>query len=497
MTTTEALLTRDYSRTLKMPLDGRQDRQDRVVILCSTLWSIRNVVLSGLLEKLKSLSVTPFLLVSQNFAQPAAKACAGAEGLSRLRDASLSKSKAGKALLDDLLFASFARRYEISSYAIFNEWLKRNQPRSQNLRSLLVNWFSRLGCRDFFYHWQIENLERFIRDTRDFTPIREQLVQLNPSLVMTTNCTTATECQYLRVAQDLDIPTLNWVLSFDNLTSRGRLPKADFYAVWNDRMKAQVLRLYPELKTANVQVTGTTQFDFHVRKNLRWNREATLRRLGLKQDDRYLLYAANSAYWTPSEPTLVAEFARRLEVSADLNAHRIIVRLHPLDDFNRWRQIETIKGRVVISRPWDQDGNGFDIEDQALLVNSLLHADVCINMASTMSLDAAVLDTPVVCAAFAGQSGGAEDRFCKRAYHTEHYRPLVESGGLRVAENMDQLLAEVSAYARNRERDGSGRQQLALREVGQVDGHASERVASFVAGISRPTCGARRASLGN
>jgi hypothetical protein len=112
-------------------------------------------------------------------------------------------------------------------------------------------------------------------------------------------------------------------------------------------------------------------------------------------------------------------------------------------------------------------------------------------MASTMSLDAAVLDVPIVCAAFASQSGGAEDRFCKRVYHTEHYRPLVESGGLRVAESMDQLVAEVSEYVQNRERDGSGRQQLALKEVGQVDGHASERVASFVARVSKPTCGQR------
>lgn len=465
--------------------------------MCSTLWGIRNVVLSGLLENLSSLGVTPFLLVNQNYAPPPADGGAGVEGLSMLRDAPLSKTKRGKALLDDLLFASFARRYEISSYSIFEEWLKGDQPRSQNLRSLLVKWFSRLGCRDFFYHWQIENLERFIRQTRDLTPLREQLAQLNPALVMTTNCTAATECQYLRVARDLNIPSLNWVLSFDNLTSRGRLPKADFYAVWNDRMKAQVLRLYPDLKVADVQVTGTTQFDFHVQKKHRWNREATLRRLGLKQNDRYLLYAANSSYWTPSEPELVAEFSRRLAASADLRAHRIVLRLHPLDDFNRWRRIEAINGRVVISLPWDQDGNGFNTEDQALLVNSLLHADVCVNMASTMSLDAAVLDKPVVCAAFAGQSGGAEDRFCKRAYHTEHYRPLVESGGLRVAENMDQLLAEVSAYVQNPERDGFKRRQLARKEVGKVDGHASERVASFVARISRPTRTTRTPSPGN
>ena len=460
---------------------------NRVVVLCSTLWSIRNVVLSGLLANLKSRGVEPFLLIGKNFAHALPEASVPADGVTPLLDAPIVKPTQGKPLLDALLHASFARRYQILSYPIFRQWFKNNNSTLQGLKDIGVEWLSRLGCKDSFYYWQIDNLDRFLRRTRDFSPIKQQLKALDPTLLISTNCTEGAECQYVRAARDLDIATVNWVLSFDNLTSRGCLPLFDFYAVWNERMKAQVLRLYPERKPADIHITGTTQFDFHVRDDLRWSRENTLARLGLKCGDRYLLYAANSAIWTPSEPRLIEELSHRLADCAALRAHRIVVRIHPLDRYSRWEHFEDRSRGVIISQPWRQDGNGFGVDDQAFLINSLAHADVCINMASTISLDAAVLDRPVVCVAFAGEQGTAEDRFCRRVYQTEHYHALVESGGLRLAENMDELVTEILSYVQDPARDCLRREELVREEVGQVDGHARERMASLVARISRET----------
>jgi hypothetical protein len=260
-------------------------------------------------------------------------------------------------------------------------------------------------------------------------------------------------------------------------------------------MKEQVLRLYPERKANDIHVTGTTQFDFHVRDDLRWSREQTLARLGLKSSDRYLLYGANSALWTPSEPRLIEELSHRLASYPALRAHRIVVRIHPLDSYSRWDHLADRARDVVISKPWRPDGDGFSIDDQACLINSLAHADVCINMASTISLDAAVLDTPVICVAFAVKQESAEDRFCRRVYQTEHYHPLVESGGLRPVTNMDELVSEILKYVQDHNRDCLLRQELVRADVGQVEGHASERMSSFVARICRETLLAKAAVI--
>lgn len=458
--------------------------EQRVVILCSTFWGLRNAVHSGLLKHLKNRGLKISLVVNENGPKPLADACTGAEHTSRLLRAPSVRSERGKPLLDELLNASFARRHQNASYPIFTKWDRRHERGWPRLRSACIELLSRLGRRDLLYQWQINNLDRLLGRTRDYTKLKEQLITLNPALVISTKCTEASEASYIRAAHDLGIATLNWILSFDNLTSRGRLPVSDYYAVWNQRMKDQVLRLYPDRTSSQVYITGTPQFDFHVRPDLHWNREFVLRRLGLRHFDRYLLYAANCSACAPSEPDLIERFASRCAANPDLSKHRIVVRLHPLDADRRWRRFLDRPGKVLISKPWGHDAHSFGIDEQAFLVNTLRHADVCINMASTMSLDAAVLNTPVICVAFATQPG-AEDRFCRQVYETEHYRPLIETGGLRLAKDMDQLVAEVTAYVQEPSRDEILRKELVRREVGVVDGLASERIGTLIARLTQ------------
>jgi hypothetical protein len=153
---------------------------------------------------------------------------------------------------------------------------------------------------------------------------------------------------------------------------------------------------------------------------------------------------------------------------------------------------------IVLNQPWDQSNihNGglwtksyslASPEDQARLVSTLLHADVCLNMWSSMSLDSAAVDTPVVCVAFAAQRGGLEERFYREAYNVEFYRPIAESAGVRLAFNMEQLVAETVAYVSDRSRDRNERARLVAEECGKVDGHAAERIAELIASIVAQT----------
>jgi hypothetical protein len=397
-----------------------------------------------------------------------------------LLDAPVTRPQRGKPTLDALLRASFCRRYDISSFSIFNRWLRRDDSAWQRIRNTLVDALSTVGRRDPFFHWQIRFLESVVRRTRDATAIREQLQALRPALLVSTSCIVRDEDPYIMIAKDLGIPSLGCILSFDNLSSRSMLPVFDSYAVWNGRMRDQLLKYYPDSDSTRIHITGTPQFDFHVREEFRWSRQDTLQRLGLGSGDKYLLYAANSVVFTPTEPKLVAAFARRCAQIPELREHQILVRLHPLDDYQRWKSLQRGNLKIHVRRPWHIDEQ-VTTEDQARLVNTLRHADVCINMASTMSLDAAAVDTPVICIGFAGQGSGPEDQLCRDIYGTEHYRPIIASGGVRLVQDMDQLVADTVAYVRDRERDRAGRRKLVCDEVGQLDGCASERVADLIA----------------
>jgi hypothetical protein len=347
------------------------------------------------------------------------------------------------------------------------------------VEALSVPGSSPIGLR-----WQVAYLERFVRRRRDLSNVRAQLAALRPDVLISTACIAGEEHPYLLAARDLGIRTLGCILSFDNLTSRTVLPAFDDYAVWNGRMRDQVLSLYPDRDPARVHITGTPQFDFHVHPRFRESRACTMRRLGLEPEDRFVLYAANSEFFTPSEPELVADLARRFRAMPELEHHRIVVRLHPLDDYGRWDHLPAIDPHLIISRPWDTAAGAFDAHDQTRLISTVLHADACLNTGSTISLDAAALDTPVVCVAFAGHPGGEEGRLCRDLYQTEHYRHIVESQGVRLGRDMNELVAETAAYVRDRSRDRRERSVLVKTEIGIVDGRAVDRVAALVKRIA-------------
>lgn len=450
-----------------------------VVILCPTRWGVRNVAQSGIVSSLKQRGICAWVLGVDSTLGPL-EAILG-DGVGPMHYAPPKKPQRGKAFLDAVLRASFARRYKLSSYPIFNRWFSRDESLGLRLRRRLVDSLSLVGSKAPVFSWQIRLLDELVKRREDLDVIERQLLDLQPSLVVSTNCVSSThEAPYILAARALGIPTLGCILSFDNLTSRGLVPAFDYYAVWNARMRDQVLRFYPESKAERVRITGTPQFDFHKREQFRWSRDKTLERIGLRNGERYILYGGNLSLYTPSEPKLVAELAQRCAATPSLREHRIVVRPHPQDESARWEEVKTHNPRIIVTKPGKPEDDPFGCEDQALLVNTLRHADVCLNVASTISLDSAVVDTPVICVAFAGRRGGEEDRFCRDVYNTEHYRPIADSGGVRLAFSMEQLVDEIVGYVHDQSRDGESRRALVNEECGVVDGLAAQRVVEMV-----------------
>lgn len=455
-------------------------RRPAVALLCPTAWSIRNVVHSGVAEGLMQSGVDVHLIVPEAHRPGTSGFEDATAGIHELLVPPVTREVRGKPTLDALLRASFARRHRLESYRIFRSWERRDEPLRQRIRNAVVDCCALPASRSPVYEWLLATEERWIARTRDERAVTAQLAGLQPDLVISTCCVDMREAAYLRAARSLGVPTLGWILSFDNLTSRGALPVFDAYAVWNDLMRDRILTLYPGRDVTRVHILGTPQFDFHLQSGHRWSRARTLDALELEPDDRYVLYAANSAWVTPTEPLLVEALVARLKEESELTRQRLVVRLHPLDDGTRWEELAQRHPGVRIVKPWGVNGLAPRLGDQALLVSSLLHAEACVNVASTMSLDAAVVGTPVICVGFASSPGSAEDRFYRSVYRTEHYRSIVESGGVRLASDMNELLDGVREAARDRESGRAARLRLVAQECGPNDGRAAERVVALV-----------------
>ena len=155
-------------------------------------------------------------------------------------------------------------------------------------------------------------------------------------------------------------------------------------------MKLQLNRYY-QIPSEKITVTGTPQFDFHRRNEYSLNRDATLSLFGLAPGERYFVYGSSPRSLTPDEPHLVEQLIQRIAQEQGLANHKIIIRLHPLDDWSRWEG--KINGRnAILTGAWSAmpDANGWAFiksEEQIKLVSLLTHADACINIASTLGLD--------------------------------------------------------------------------------------------------------------
>ena len=475
--------------------DGRA-RRPVIAIMLPMVWSVRNVIHAGVLQRLADAGAAVHLLFRR---QPAGtadlpeavlSAAAGVHPLIAVQ----GKSGHGKSLADGLVKSAFCQRHAGASYSIYRRWFSARQGALLRVRAGVIDAVGSMVGTGSAFRRLSALPEWMYRSSHQLEPVRAQLREIAPDLLWSTVSVAAAEYPYALVAQELGLPTISSILSFDNLTSRGLLPRFGRYLVWSDGMRADLLRMYPAVSPDSVEVTGTPQFDFHRRPESRWPRERTLEALGLPAGARYLAYAVSHKSLTPGEPRLVAQLAARMAASPALSGHRLVVRMHPLDDWSRWEPVRQVPS-VVLSPAWDvpPDAEGWafgTVADQARLVSTFAHADVCLNIASTATLDAAILDRPVVGIDFRAEPDCPRDILYEE-YDADHYRPLVEAGGLRVAHGWDELEALLASAVQDPGRDAERRRAMVERECGAVDGHAADRVVASVLHAAQRGAGRR------
>jgi hypothetical protein len=457
-----------------------------LAILLPTLYAVRNVVYSGVLQGLSDMGLRALLLAREcppkgERAFEQFRSATGCRPMLRIAGTPAS----GRAFLQGVVASAFSRRHAIASHDLYRQWFSRRDGAGARRRSAAIELLGRLATPRGVLAALQREAERRYRASHDLEPFRRELSAIAPRRIWSTTCTSPLEYPYILAARDLRIPIVASILSFDNLSSRPGLPVFDDYLVWSEAMRAELLRLYPEVDPTRVSVTGTPQFDFHLRRG-GWSRAETLERLGLPAGARFFLYAASHESLAPQEPGLVAGLLPRLAQDPLLKDSWIVLRLHPQDDGSRWEPLAR-SGRVVLSPACDAapDAQGWKLprpEEQDRLVASLRHADACLNIVSTMSLDAAILDRPVLGIEFSREPD-APAEIMYSEYDATHYRPIVESGGLVLARDWQELIGQMRRAVEDPGWGRAGRERMVERVCGFSDGGSTARVVSALVAL--------------
>lgn len=346
---------------------------------------------------------------------------------------------------------------------------------------------SKLLGRSPFYELLTSANERMLGSLRLERMYERLFEEVEPDVLFSTNPYSLQELPVTLLAKARGVPTVGAVISWDNLSYKGPLPVAhDHYAVWSRTMREELLRHMPRLAPERVNITGTPQFDFHLLPELEWEREEFFFRVGGDPRRRLLTYGGSVETLFPDELEFVARLWRAIEDGEIADRPQLLLRLHPHDNKERFDSLRERCPGILISRPWEYDAQRFwwftpSVEQLALLSNTIRHSDVGLNVASSLTLDFAVLDKPVVNIGFSGIDGNHASHYVADCYRSHHYGHVLRSGAVPVARSFGEALSHVNRYLEDPAAGCGARARLVEEICGPVDGMACRRVARLVA----------------
>jgi hypothetical protein len=305
--------------------------------------------------------------------------------------------------------------------------------------------------------------------------------ELKPTLVFNgSHIHSRVATQAVQAAQWLKIPTATFIFSWDNLTSQGRIMLPyDYFCVWNEALKNQLLGMYGWIKPENVFVTGTPQFDFHFREEFYLSREEFCRSVGADASRPIMLYTTGMPNHMPGEPEIVEQIGDILQEIPAPQRPQLLVRVYPKDLTKRFDYLKDKRPEIIFPKvEWEAAWLTPKESDSVALVNTLRHCALGLNVASTISLELCMFDKPVINVGYNPPSVGREVLSYLDYYDFDHYKPVVESGAVQLAKSRDEMKQMIFRALENPAEQGAARRLLVEKMFGAtLDGKSGWRAA--------------------
>jgi hypothetical protein len=160
----------------------------------------------------------------------------------------------------------------------------------------------------------------------------------------------------------------------------------------------------------------------------------------------------------------------------------IVLRAHPKYDV-RVLKLDQFK-HVVFQQPEKKVSDAIGEwelgdEDIRLMLNMLRHADIEYNTGSTMTLESAIFDRPVIIVGFDGYKNRPYYQSVLQGLDVTHYRIVQQLGGVWRVNSEQELIEATKTYLQEPQKHAQGRRALVEALVGKI-GMAGEQIAKRV-----------------
>ena len=289
----------------------------------------------------------------------------------------------------------------------------------------------------------------------------------------------------IHAANKSQISTTAFIFSWDNLASKGRMAgNFDNYLVWSELMKRELLRFYTKIKTDSIQVVGTPQFEPYVLEryksgginlsNFDFNKKTIFFTCNDSSSKNDILYLE-----------LMAKFILEKRINFEVN---FIVRTSPAEEPDRFFEIKNKYPFIMWDFPkWLQTRSNHQedwsqriptVEDVKNLRSYIEYCDVCVNVLSTMTLDASIFDKPVINPVFGSANNGMFDdqKFLKY----EHLDNVVKTNAVYIVKNESELLNTINQVLSVPYSKLTQQKELLAMQIGAPLNGTSKRIAEVL-----------------
>lgn len=300
------------------------------------------------------------------------------------------------------------------------------------------------------------------------------------------------EGSFVLEAQKLGLPVFSAITNYDAIVNKGYpgfMPSC--VAVWSRQMADETIKLF-KVPANKIEITGPHQYDRFLRP-LRMNRSEFLKSIGLNPGLKTIFFAGGV------NVTRYFEIFNLLIERAGSIWHEkfnLVIRPYPHPKMlvsPGWKVLERLLRQegIYISDPGSIDAEDRRNEYKQDLwldegvdeLNYLLrYSDVMINYFSTISLEAAICDLPVIHLGYDiytyGHRYGITSEFQQRQTHNRRKLRLAAS---KVARNEKELIEFLDGYLSDRTKEREQRREYAISECGELDGNAGSRLIDMIA----------------
>lgn len=309
-----------------------------------------------------------------------------------------------------------------------------------------------------------------------------------PSLVFSTALMDdAFDIPVLREAKRRGIRTVAVGRNWDNFVTYGVTLLLPDWLLAQNQFLVETAVQFQAMPEKKIRIIGFPHFDWYGKKELLQTREEFCRELGIDSAKKIILYGAMGDFLFKHEGEIANTFDELMESGKIREPAIMVFRKHPAfaSPLERMQAMRHVVPDTARAERWSTGDPAADFEDLKHFINSLYHSDIVVTAASTVGMEAAIFDKPVISAAFEKTSTPywlSAQRFRDHFYHWEE---LMKCGGVRKADSPQEFADAINGYLENPRRDAEGRACVRERFVGPCDGKATERLAQSLAALAR------------